>query len=38
MRLAEEGSVHLVQHRLATDCFSYLAIACRQPVDLSKRI
>ena len=30
---AEQGLVHLVQHRLGTDCFSYLAVARPKPRD-----
>jgi len=31
MRLAEQGFVHLVQRRIATDTFSYLAVARVRP-------
>ena len=30
-RAAEQGLVHLVQERLATDCFAYIAIARPKP-------
>lgn len=32
MRLGEQGLVHLVQRRIATDTFSYLAVARQRPV------
>ena len=36
MRLANRGFVDLVQHRIARDCFSYIAIARSQVGELSQ--
>ena len=35
MRLADRGLVDLVQRRIASDCFSYLAIARARPSEAS---
>lgn len=39
-RAAEQGLVHLVQMRLSTDCFAYIAIARTRPrgASLSSRL